>query len=46
MAETAQYFDFVVGELPGMQARWEEYKARQPNGVTTGRATRFTLPGL
>jgi predicted transcriptional regulator len=27
--ESAQYFDFVVGELPGMQARWEEYKARQ-----------------
>jgi predicted transcriptional regulator len=27
--ESAQYFDFVVGELPGVQARWEEYKARQ-----------------
>ncbi len=29
VAETAEYFDFVVGELPGMQARWEQYKARQ-----------------
>lgn len=29
VAESAQYFDFVVGELPGVQARWEEYKARQ-----------------
>lgn len=28
VAETAEYFDFVVGELPGMQARWEQYKAR------------------
>jgi predicted transcriptional regulator len=27
--ESAQYFDFVVGELPGMQARWEEYQAQQ-----------------
>jgi DNA-binding transcriptional regulator GbsR (MarR family) len=29
VAETAEYFDFVVGELPGVQARWEQYKARQ-----------------
>jgi predicted transcriptional regulator len=29
VAESARYFDFVVGELPGVQARWEEYKARQ-----------------
>ena len=29
VAETAEYFDFVVGELPGVQARWEQYRARQ-----------------
>ena len=28
VAESAQYFDFVVGELPGVQARWEKYKAQ------------------
>lgn len=28
VAQSAQYFDFVVGELPGVQARWEEYQAR------------------
>lgn len=30
VAESARYFDFVVGELPGVQARWEEYQARHP----------------
>jgi hypothetical protein len=29
VAESARYFDFVVGELPGVQARWEAYKSRQ-----------------
>jgi hypothetical protein len=30
VAESARYFDFVVGELPSVQERWEQYQARHP----------------
>lgn len=31
LAEQAEYFDYVVKEIPGMIARWEEHRATLPH---------------
>lgn len=36
MAESAMYFDFVSKELPGLVARWEDYKAAHQTTAPPG----------